>query len=170
MVKYLRILYPIRRLMMRRIHKIFLTGCGYAVLILTMFYAFAAISKFVSTAIAPAQFVLILTFGLIIAFAEFMYEQLKLKKILKCLIHYCVLLAAFCFIFIMSGNISTKRPSAVFVAIILFTFSYFAIFAIVNFARKAINALDDKLEAKNQKSGESTQKKKGYKSLYSDGD
>lgn len=155
---------------MRRIHKIFLTGCGYAVLILTLFYAFAAISKFVSTAIAPKQFALILSFGLIIALAEFMYEQLKLKTVFKCLIHYGVLLAAFCFIFIMSGNISTKRPSAVFVAIILYTFLYFIIWTVVHFSRKAINLMDKKLESKASKIKSNENKKKGYKSLYSDGD
>ena len=71
---------------MRRIHKIFLTGCGYAVLILSLFYAFAAISKFVSQSIAPGQFILIVSFGFIISLAEFMYEELKVKKIYKCLI------------------------------------------------------------------------------------
>ena len=154
---------------MRRIHKIFLTGCGYTVFILAMFYAFAAVSKFISPAIAPKQFALILTFGFVIALAEFMYEQLKLKNVYKCLIHYFVLLAAFCSIFIVSGNISTKKPASVFIAIMLYTFLYFAMFAIVHFSRKAINAMDDKLEAKNQKSKESAQKI-GYKSLYSDGD
>lgn len=154
---------------MRRIHKMFLTGCGYAILILALFYAFAAVSKFTSTAIAPGQFALILVFGLIIALAEFMYEQLKLKKVFKCLIHYFVLLAAFCSIFIISGNISTKRPAAVFVAIILYTFLYFVIFAIVHFSRKFINFMDDRLEANSKKSKEDKQKK-SYKSLYSDGD
>ena len=154
---------------MRRIHKIFLTGCGYTVFILAMFYAFAAVSKFISPAIAPKQFALILTFGFVISLAEFMYEQLKLKTVYKCLIHYFVLLAAFCSIFIVSGNISTKKPASVFIAIMLYTFLYFAMFAIVRFSRKAINAMDDKLEAKNQKSKECAQKKE-YKSLYSDGD
>ena len=80
---------------MRRINKIFLTGCGYAILILSLFYIFAAVSQFVSQSIAPGQFVLILSFGFIISLAEFMYEELKVKRIYKCLIHYGVLLVAF---------------------------------------------------------------------------
>ena len=152
---------------MKRINKMFLTGCGYTVLILTLFYAFAAISKFISPAIAPKQFALILTFGMLIALAEFMYEQLKLKNVYRCLIHYGVLLVAFCFIFIMSGNISGKGSSAVFVAVILYTVLYFLIWTIVHFVRKAISKMDDKLDAKTQKTQEI--KKKTYKSLYSDG-
>lgn len=158
---------------MRRIHKIFLAGCGYTVLILTLFYAFAVISKFVSQSIAPQQFSLILSFGFIISFAEFLYEELKLKKVYKCLIHYAVLLVAFCLIFIVSGNISAQKPSAVFIAIILYTILYFAIWAVVHFVRKSIDLADDKLDTKQKKSeknGKNTSQKESYKPLYSDGD
>ena len=158
---------------MRKINKIFLTGCGYAVLILTLFYAFAAISKFTSQSIAPGQFALILTFGFVISFAELLYNELKLKKIYRCLIHYAVLLVAFCFIFIASGNISTQRPYAVFVAIILYTVSYFAVWTIVHFVRKAINHADDRLETKAndvKDKNKSEKTKSGYKPLYLDED
>ena len=158
---------------MRRIHKIFLTGCGYAVLILSLFYAFAAISKFVSQSIAPGQFILIVSFGFIISLAEFMYEELKVKKVYKCLIHYGVLLAAFYLIFIISGKISAQKPSAVFVAIILYTILYCTVWAIVHFSRKAINYADDKLEAKSgniRKTSNKTDNKGTYKPLYGDGD
>ena len=153
---------------MRRINKLFLTGCGYTILILSLFYAFAALSELVSPAIAPQQFSLILTFGLLIALAEFMYEQLKIKTVFKCLIHYCVLLVAFCFIFIMSGNITNRGPSVVFVAVILYSVLYFVIWTIVHFVRKVINAMDDKLDARTQKVEEAKKAKKPYKSLYGD--
>ena len=45
---------------MRRFHKLFLTGGGYTVLILALFYSFAAISNFVSPAITLGQFGLII--------------------------------------------------------------------------------------------------------------
>ena len=157
---------------MRRINKIFLTGCGYAVLILSLFYAFAAISKFVSQAIAPGQFILIVSFGFIISLAEFMYEELNLKKTLKCLIHYAVLLVAFCLIFIVSGNISAQKPSAIFVAIILYTILYFVVWAIVHYVRKAIDCADDKLDAKKKtlKTDKKINNKGKYKPLYGDGE
>ena len=151
---------------MRKINRLFLTGCGYTVLILTLFYAFASISKFISPAIAPKQFLLILVFGFLISLAEFMYDILKLKTIYKCVLHYGVLLIAFCFIFIIAGNISAQRPAAVFVAIVLYTFMYFTILTIVHFSRKAINHADDKLESRSKATPQTA--KKGYKSLYSD--
>lgn len=156
---------------MRRINKIFLTGCGYAILILTLFYAFASISQFTSRSIAPGQFALILSFGFIISFAEFMYEELKLRKILKCFIHYAVLFVAFYLIFVISGNISTQRPAAVFAAILIYTALYFTVFAIVYFARHAINRLDNKLDKRSaEKVSEKSNKKGTYKSLYSKGE
>ena len=154
-------------LKMRRINRLFLTGCGYTVLILTMFYAFAAISKFTSQSIAPKQFALILVFGFVISAAEFMYEELKIKKAYKCIIHYCVLLVAFCFIFIVSGNISSQRPATVFIAIVLYTFLYFVIWTIVHFVRKAINSADKKLDEKT-KDNDNSSRKGAYKSLYGD--
>lgn len=153
---------------MRRIHKLFLVGCGYTVLILSLFYAFAAISEFTSTAIAPGQFALILVSGLVIALAELMYEELKVKKAIKCIIHYAVLMIAFCLIFIISGKISAQKPAAVFIAIMLYTLLYFTIWTIVHFSRKAIDRADDKLDARSKVKNEKT--KKGYKSLYGDGE
>ena len=101
-----------------------------------------------------------------------MYEELKLKRIYKCIIHYTVLLLAFCVIFIGSGNISAQRPAAVFVAIMLYTILYFVVWAIIHFARKAIDRADDKLDKRTKiKNAEKKDKiKKEYKPLYGDGD
>ena len=155
---------------MRRINKLFLTGCGYAILILTLFYAFAAVSQFVSQAIAPGQFALILLFGFIISIAEFMYEELKVKKVFKCLIHYAVLLVAFYLIFVISGNISVQRPAAIFGAVVIFTVLYFTVYAIVHLVRRAINVADDKLDKRSEIKNNKASKKSTYKSLYSDGE
>ena len=155
---------------MRRINKLFLTGCGYAILILTLFYAFAAVSQFVSQAIAPGQFALILLFGFVISFAEFMYEELKVKKVFKCLIHYAVLLVAFYLIFVISGNISVQRPAAIFGAVVIFTVLYFTVYAIVHLVRRAINVADDKLDKRSENKNNKASKKSTYKSLYSDGE
>ena len=155
---------------MKRINKIFLTGCGYAILILTMFYVFAAVSQFVSQSIAPGQFALILFFGFLISLAEFMYEQLKLKKALKCLIHYGVLLVAFCLIFVVSGKISAQRPAAVFASIVIYTALYFVIYAVVHFVRRAIDGADSMLDKKTEANRIKKENKPTYKSLYSDGD
>ena len=155
---------------MRRINKLVLTACAYSILILSLFYIFAAVSQFVSKSIAPGQFALIVTFGFVISLAEFMYEELKVKKVLKCLVHYGVLLVAFCLIFIVSGNISVQRPSAVFGAIVIYTVLYFAVYAIVHFLRRAINKADDSLDKRTAQKTVKTKKTNSYKSLYSDGE
>ena len=155
---------------MRRINKLFLTGCGYAILILTLFYAFAAVSKFVSQSIAPGQFALILTFGFIISLAELLYEKLKLKKVWKCLIHYGVLLVAFYIIFIISGNIALQRSAAIFAAVIIFTALYFTLYAIIHFVRHAIEKADDKLDKHSAKKNVKQSKKNEYRSIYGDGE
>lgn len=155
---------------MRRINKLVLTACAYSILILSLFYIFAAVSQFVSKSIAPGQFALIVTFGFVISLAEFMYEELKIKKVLKCLVHYGVLLVAFCLIFIISGNISVQRPSAVFGAIVIYTVLYFAVYAIVHFVRRAINKADDSLDKRTAQKTVKTKKTNSYKSLYSDGE
>ena len=156
----------IKEYYMRRIHKMFLSGCGYAILILILFYAFAAMSGFNSQSIAFGQFALILTFGFIISLAEFMYEELKVKKLLKCLIHYGVLLMAFYVIFILSGNIAANRAGAVFVAVIIYTALYFILYVIVHFTRRAINRADDHLDRKTAQKSAAANKKSTYKSLY----
>ena len=155
---------------MRRIHKLFLKGCSYAILILTLFYAFAAVSQFVSQSIAPGQFALILTFGFVISLAELLYDELKLKKSLKCLVHYGVLLVAFYLIFIISGNISIQRHAAIFAAIVIFTALYFIVYAIVHFVRRAIDKADDKLDKHSASKIIKARKKTEYKSIYGDGE
>ena len=152
---------------MRRIERLLLTGSGYSILILTIFYAFAAISNFTSPAITFPQYALIVGFGYLIALAELMYNALNLKKWLRGIIHYGVLLLAFCIIFIISGNIKSGRASAIFAAIVLFTMLYFALWGMIHLIRKTANIADDKIESKQPKVKDN---KKVYKSLYSSDD
>ena len=152
---------------MRKIEKLFLTGCGYSVLILSLFYIFAAITEFVNPAIKPGQFVLILLFGMIISLAELLYDILKVKKVFKCLIHYAVLFVAFFMIFVISGNIISTKAAGVFIAVVVYTFFYFFIWLITNLVRRTIGIADNKLESKFRKiTNEKKPQKNEYKSLY----
>lgn len=154
---------------MRRIHKIFLTGCGYAILLLSMCYAFLAIDNPIARGIESKQFILILSIGLVIAFAEFMYEMLNIKKIYKGLLHYFLILTAFWLVCVASDDIGFNSVSAVFIAIFVYTALYFIIWTIVHFVRKAINKADDILDKKtNPAKSTATAKKGTYKPLYSD--
>ena len=151
---------------MKRLEKTLLAGCGYTVLILTLFYAFAAISEFTSAAITLPRYLLIVSFGFIIALAELMYKSLNLKNWLRGLIHYGVLLTAFIAIFIVSGNIKSGRASAVFAAIVIFTMLYFAFWGVIHLVKKTIMIADERLDARSPKIKEAKTTKE-YKSLYS---
>lgn len=153
---------------MRRIEKRFLTGCAYTVIILALFYLFAAITEFTAPAITTGQFFLILLFGILISAAELIYELLKIRRALKCLIHYGVLLVAFCVIFIASGNIASGKGSAIFVAIIIYTFLYFAIWLLFALIKKTLQIADDKLDHTSKPGKNNDQKT--YKPLYKDED
>ena len=157
---------------MKKIQKMLLTGCGYTVLILALFYIFAGISKFTSQSIAPGQFALIALFGFIISLAEFAYDILSIKKIYKSILHYVVLLIAFCAIFIFAGNIKAQNPSVIFVAIVIYSVLYFAILAIASFAKKTVNKADKALDARLVKKNTKPSKpaKSTYKPLYKDGE
>ena len=149
---------------MRKIEKLFLTGCGYSVLILTLFYLFAALTNFVSPAITTAQFTTIVVFGMIISLAELLYNTLKIKKIARCFIHYAVLFVAFFVIFIIIGKTTSGRAPAIFIAIVLYTILYFTLWLIIHLVRKTINTLDDKIDAKAPVLKQ--EKKSEYKPLY----
>ena len=151
---------------MKKIEKALLAGSAYTVGIVALFYLFAAITEFVSPAITTGQFFLILLFGMIISFTGFFCSLLKFNKVIRCLIHYSVLLVAFCFIFIISGNIASGRASAVFVAIVLYTALYFFGWFTVMLIKKSISGLDAKLDAK--QSTRKKQVKEPYKPIYKD--
>ena len=150
---------------MKRLERTLLAGCGYTVLILTLFYAFAAVSKFTSAAITFPTYLLITGFGFIISFAELMYNSLQLKNWIRGLIHYGVLLTAFIAIFIISGNIKSGRASAIFAAIILFTMLYFAFWGVIHLVKKTVTVADERIDAKAPKIKEAKPTKE-YKPLY----
>ena len=153
---------------MRRLEKLFLSGCGYTVLILALFYLFAAISKFASPAILPKNFFLILAFGMIISCADTLYDVLNVKKVLKAIIHYFVLLIMFCVVFLISGNIAGDKSASIFIAIFVFTVLYFVLLLIVTLIKKTVNAADNIVEKKSKKGTDTKAKKskEAYKPLY----
>lgn len=150
---------------MKKIENILLRGSAYTVLILVLFYLFAVLGQLVEPAITFPTFIIIVVFGFVISVCELVFCIKSLKTPIKVLIHYAVLLVAFCAIFIFSGNLDSKGPAAIFSAVVIFTFLYSLIFLIVYFARKGINAADKKIE-KHMKKTKKDEKKPEYKSLY----
>ena len=150
---------------MKKLENILLRGTAYSVLILIIFYLFAIVGQLTEPAITFPTFVLIVAFGLIISASELVFSIKSLKTPLRVLIHYAALLAAFCAIFVFSGNLSADGPAAIFSAVVIFTFLYALVFVIVYFSRRAIRLADKKIGKQVEKS-RANDKKPEYKSLY----
>ena len=131
---------------MKRFDKMLLCGSSYTVLILTIFYIFAAIAGFDDTSISVGRFFIILAFGMIIALAELICSILTVKRIFKYLIHYFLLLIAFIVVFMVGEFITVNGPASVFVGIVIYTLFYFLILGIVYLVRRAVNVADTKLD------------------------
>ncbi|MBQ8321033.1 MAG: DUF3021 family protein [Clostridia bacterium] len=149
---------------MKRFENILLKGCGFAVLILTLFYIFALTSNYNNATIEFSTFALILAFGMLISFTTMLLGLKKLALPLRIAIHYTSLMVAFCIIFMASGNISADSPAKIFSAVVIFTFLYAMLFGAVYFIKKLVNAVDNKVDKRSKKN---TEKKSEYKSLYS---
>ena len=156
---------------MRKFEKLILTGCGYTVLILTIFYTIIALTRgFKTPAISSSLFALILTSGFAITGAELMYNTLKLNKALRCIVHYLVLLVVFLLIFIVYGKMITGNSSNIFVAIVVYTLLYFPMWFITHLIKKTISFADDKIEKKTKASSKGVKNQKSeYKPLYKSG-
>jgi hypothetical protein len=151
---------------MKKLEKILLFGSSYCILILTVFYLFALISGFTSTDLSAKTFFLSLLFGMIISFMEEVYKALKIGTVFKIMIHYAVMLFAFCLIFVAGGNISASGGTSVFVAVVIFTVMYALFYVIIHYLRRGIKSIDEKI-ATPHKSGEKEAKKTAtYTSLY----
>lgn len=150
---------------MKKIEKTLLKGTAYSVLITVLFYLFAIIGQLSAPAITFPTFTLIVVFGCIISASELVFQIRNLKMSLKALIHYAVLLVAFCAIFVFSGNLSTEGPAAIFSAVIIFTFLYILILLIAYFVRKGVYYADKKID-KRTNIASAKKKKTEYKSLY----
>ena len=151
---------------MKKIESLLFHSTAYTVLILLMFYLFGVASDFTDAYISFPTFMTILGFGVIISLAGMIFGIKKIHMALRTLIHYAVLLIAFCVIFISAGNISSGGQGAIFISVAIFTVFYFIIFAIsliiITAVRKADANIDRKIEAEAKKK----QNKKKYKPLY----
>lgn len=143
---------------MKKITDLCLKACAYTTLILALYYLVTAIVGASNTWLPSARFFLILLFGFIISFAEYLYKLLSIKPVLKFLIHYTVLLCAFFIIFIISGNIVVKGAATVFASISLFTVFYFLLYFIVHYVGMLIGKLDEKNAKTSNKSKKSKDK------------
>ena len=133
---------------MKKVESILLAGCAYAVAIMALFFGFAAISNTTEVRIGIGQFFLILLFGQIISSAGYFLKNAEWHYLLRYTLHYITLFVAFCFIFIINGNIKANGGSAIFSAIVIFTFFYALVFLLVYLVKKSFGAVEKKLPKK----------------------
>lgn len=144
---------------MKKLESILLSGCAYAVAIIALFFGFAAISKITEARIGVSQFFLILLFGQIISVAGYILKNASWHFLIRYALHYLTLFLAFCFIFIVNGNIKSSGGSAIFSAIIIFTFFYALVFFFIYILRKSFTAVEKKLPKQPSKNQTSQNKK-----------
>ena len=151
---------------MKKIEETILKACGFSVLILLLFFAFAASTNYSSAFINFSTFAVIVGFGFLISLASLVLQIKKLNVIVRFLIHYTTLLIAFCAIFLSIGNIGSGSSSKVFVAIILFTIFYVVLFGISYLFKCISDFLSKRINPKYGTKTKAEAQKEAYKSLY----
>ena len=136
---------------MKRAERFLLHTCAYTVLVCALFLIFMAISGFSEASLNIGRFFLILLFSFLISVAGIILGLKGWHPVLRVAIHYTVLLAAFFFVFVISGNINASGGGAIFSAIIVFTFLYVVFSLIVYSVKKSITAVDKSLEKRGKK-------------------
>ena len=156
---------------MKKIKDFLLKTCGYAILILSVFYIFSAFLGASAYGILWDRFLVIIGYSLLISAADLLYSVLPIHKALCVLIHYALLLAGFIPIFIFLGAYASSpiTPQRVFIAVAFFSILYF-LAALAVWGVKALAAKVGKGSlAKEEKTPKKKKKTKPeYRSLYSD--
>ncbi len=145
---------------MKIFENLLLKASGYTILILTIFYSFAAFDGSGNNSIAFSTFLTVLAFGILISVTTMILGLKNRPLFLRLILHYGSLLAAFLIVFVASGRISLETPAKIFSGVIIFTLLYSLIFASIYLIRKSVKAIDRKMDKK--------EKKAAYKSRYSD--
>ena len=144
---------------MKKLESILLSGCAYAVAIIALFFGFAAISKITEARIGVGQFFLILLFGQIISVAGYILKNASWHFLIRYALHYLTLFLTFCVIFIVNGNINSKGGSAIFSALVIFTFFYALVFFLIYILKKSFSTVEKKLPKQSSKNQANQNKK-----------
>ena len=151
---------------MKKLENLLLRGCGYTILITVLFFLVAVIGEYTNAAIDFPTMALIFVFGIIISTADLVLGAERLKRVFRVMIHYCVLLLAFFFVFILAGKLRTGGASAIFASIVIFTFLYAFIFTLTYLIRLAVKRADGAIDKKAARKQKRT--KAEYTPIYKD--
>lgn len=131
------------------VRKILVSSCVICTLISVFFYLVAAIvngedETLLDPAINLRQFLLILLFSLLVALANRLLSVQKLHLVLRILIHYATLLAAFLVVFVAAGKLKISGAASLFLAIMIFTVLYALFFIAGYFLLRLLGAIPKK--------------------------
>ena len=134
------------------VRKILTSTAVICTVISVFFYFIAAIVNKVEsimneTAVTFRQFLLILLFSFLVALANRLLSVSRIHIALRILIHYATLLAAFLIVFIWAGKLKISGPASVFLAIMIFSVLYIALFLAAYFTLRFLDALPNKKES-----------------------
>lgn len=153
---------------MNRLRKFISDACVCTVLISLLFLSVAKAAKLADPSLSFGHYWLILSFGVLVSAANYFIFSLKIKRPLRVLLHYLLLLFLFCIVFVTSGKIAsgTSVP-AVLSAALIFTCLYAVIFLIWFGISRLLAALERKIPEK-KRDGKKSKTKEPYKSIYKD--
>lgn len=155
--------------LMKRIERLLFESSAYCSLIVFLFLLFTATESDSFGGMKLGTFALIFAFGILISLAGAILRIKSIKLIYRLVIHYFTLFAAFCVVFMISGNLFITSPASIFSAIAIFTFLYAAVFGASILMKHAVSALEkpvDKAVKKKQMSNKKKAEEKAYKPLY----
>lgn len=152
---------------MKKIEGFILKSCGYTVLLLIILYIFLTAMSLTDSGVPVGRFLLMLGYGCLISAAELVYKALEIRKALKVLIHYSMLLAGFMVVYLTIRGVTGNIAASILVAIAIFTLLYALILGAVIGIKRLVGKADSELERRPDR----PKKKKEtpeYHSLYGD--
>ena len=157
---------------MKTLKNILLSGCTYAVVIISLFFAFAAISDFTEAKLSAGRFFLMLFFGHVVACAGYILRTASWHAVIRYPLHYVTLFLAFYIIFILALSTEKRNGAAMLIAVVIYTFFYILIMILEFLLKKTFAFIEKSIgtpnneenEPKSQKLNMGTYKAKNTKS------
>ncbi len=133
--------------MKESITKFLYKGTAYTAAISLLFFLFVKILGAATPQISFSRYMIILSFGMIVSAAEFIFLIKDVPRPLQYLIHYLVLAISFFVVFLTirnSGGSFRFKASSIFAGLVIFSCFYFLIFGAVLLFKKIILKNDKK--------------------------
>ena len=150
---------------MKKIYNALMLGCTYAILTISVFYLFAAISGGTSPVLPPQRFFLLTGFGIAVSLINLGASGVKINTVAREALRYLAVLLSFVITVLLSKSEGTNAATVISLSA-LFTLLYLIVFLIALLVRRGAKAATK--GARKKADTPSTSTSKSYKPLYSD--